>query len=368
MSTFSKRLQKFFIYFFTGVSALVIVLGIDRAKETNALGITPISDNNGDRADEAPSEATGNNIVKSVRASGATLALLDATVTAKGSTHQTPWGALSTKVQVKNGKIVAVEIPELPDSPPSIYAEPYLIDQALRSGSSNIQGVSGATVTTNAFKSSLESALASARKQNGGSSASVTKTASTKNTNTQSKTVAKNTATTTPPPAYVPPPVTKQPTTQNTVQPTLTQTAPQVGVSGTFAGDPFSTKWGNAVASITVANGKITGVTMPQVPNSPPSIEAEPILISQALSAGNANIQGVSGATVVSNAFRSSLESAIAKANAQAVTQGASTVVTSPTTTTTSITSGVTPTGSSAQPTKYRKNKKHHDDDEDDDD
>lgn len=365
MSTFSKKLQKFFIYFFTGVSAVVIVLGIDRAKETNALGITPVSDNDGDSSNDSTSESPKGSIVKNASASGASVALLDTTFTAKGATTQTPWGALSTKIQVKNGKIVAVEIPELPDSPPSIYAQPYLIDQALRAGSSKIQGVSGATVTTNAFKSSLESALTSARKQNGGSSASSTKVASTKNTSTQSKTVSKTTTTPppiyTPPPAYVPPPVVTQPITQ----PVLTQTAPQAGVSGTFVGNPYSTKWGNAVASITVTNGKITSVTMPQVPNSPPSIEAEPILVSQALAQGNASIQGVSGATVVSNAFMASLESAIAKANSQAVTQGASTVVTSPTTTTTSVTNS---TASTPQPTKYRKSKKYHDDDEEDDD
>jgi uncharacterized protein with FMN-binding domain len=354
MSTFSKKLQKFLIYFFTGVSAVVIVLGIDRAKETSALGITPVSDND---SNSSP-ENTEQKIVKNSNILGTTIALLDTTVTAQGVAYQTPWGKLTTNVQVKNGKMVAVEIPELPGSPPSIYAEPYLIDQALNAGGTNIQGVSGATITTNAFKSSLESALASARKQGGTSSTTSTKTVPTIKTATQSKTVTQKSTT---PPAYVPLPVTTQPV----VQPTLIQTAPKTGVSGTFTGDPFSTKWGNAVASITVTNGKITGVTMPQVPNSPPSIDAEPFLVSQALVQGNANIQGVSGATVVSNAFRASLENAIAKANAQAVTQGAGAVATSPTTT---ITSSANSSISNTQTTTYRKSKRYHDDDEEDDD
>ena len=363
MSTFSKKLQKFFIYFFTGVSAVVIVLGIHRAKETNALGINPIPDNTSDIPGDT-SETSRQNIVKNSSILGTSVALLDKTVTAQGTSYKTPWGNLSTKIQVKNGKIVAVEIPELPDSPPSIYAEPYLIDQALRSGSTNIQGVSGATVTPNAFKSSLESALATARKQEGTSSVNSPKAVSAKNTSTSAKTTSQIT---TPPPAYALPPayVPPQVKTQTISQPTLTQATPKAGVSGNFTGNPFSTKWGNAVASITVTNGKITGVTMPQVPNSPPSIDAEPFLISQALASGNANIQGVSGATVVSNAFRASLESAIAKANAQAVTQGATTVVTSPTTTATSNTTMTSSTNT--QPTKYKKNKRNHDDEEDDD-
>lgn len=360
MSTFSKKLQKFFIYFFTGVSAVIIVLGIDRAKETNAIGINPIPDNNSDISGDT-SETSGQNIVKNSNTLATSAVPLNTTITAQGATYQTPWGSLATKVQVKNGKIVAVEIPKLPDSPPSIYAEPYLIEQALRSGSSNIQGVSGATVTSNAFKSSLESALATARKQGGTASVGTTKgVPTTTKLTTQNKTIAQKSTT---PPAYVPPPVTTQPV----VQPTLIQTTPKAGVSGTFTGNPFSTKWGNAVASITVTNGKITGVTMPQVPNSPPSIDAEPFLISQALASGNANIQGVSGATVVSNAFRASLESAIAKANTQATAQGASTVVTSPTTSNTSITSGANASVSNTRPT-YRKSKRYHDDDEEDDD
>ena len=102
--------------------------------------------------------------------------------------------------------------------------------------------------------------------------------------------------------------------------------------SKVFKGNTYQTPWGNAVASITVTNGKITGVTMPQVPPSPPSQYAEPYLIQQALAAGSANIQGVSGATYTSIAFKSSLESAIALAGAQgqAVTgaSGATTVAT----------------------------------------
>lgn len=84
--------------------------------------------------------------------------------------------------------------------------------------------------------------------------------------------------------------------------------------SGTFAGDRYRIPWGIVSASIVVTNGKITNVTMPDVPNSPPSYQAEPILIRQAIAAGSANIQGVSGASYTSLAFQKSLESAIANA------------------------------------------------------
>lgn len=116
---------------------------------------------------------------------------------------------------------------------------------------------------------------------------------------------------------------------------TTPQSTTPVTQSGkTFAGKTYQTPWGNVVASITVTNGKITGVTMPQVPPSPPSQYAEQFLVAQALAAGSANIQGVSGATYTSLAFKSSLESAIALANTTAGAKGQATIVSSPTTVT----------------------------------
>ncbi|MFA5997687.1 MAG: FMN-binding protein [Candidatus Paceibacterota bacterium] len=124
-----------------------------------------------------------------------------------------------------------------------------------------------------------------------------------------------------------------------------------------FSGSPYKTQWGNAVASIKVTNGKITSVTMPTVPNSPPSVYAEPYLIAQALASGSANIQGVSGATVTSLAFKASLESAIAKANAEATTQGQTVITANPS----ASVSGGSSTQAPAVPRRFR-----HDDDDDD--
>ncbi len=324
MATFQKNLQKFFVYFFTSISVLVVVLGIQRAKQSDAWGLTPAPEDKG-------GENTG--LYPKTASSGSMQ-----TVTATGKTFQTPWGNLATAIKVKNGKVIAVEIPELPDSPPSIYAEPFLIDQALRSGSADIQGVSGATITSRAFKASLESALAQAASQGG----AVTETPA----------LAKTTST--PPPAPTPTPsITIPAITQPTTQ---TQAVGATGVSGTFTGSAYQTPWGNAVASVTFVNGKITAVSMPQVPNSPPSVQAKPYLIAQALAAGSANIQGVSGATYASIAFKSSLENAIAQASAQGTVATPSPSVTT-----------VSPT----QTTQPSVSRKFHDDDdwdEDDDD
>lgn len=303
MSSFQKNLQRFFVYFFTGVSVIIVALGISRIKkgEPIATGI-------------APGKLGGSSSLSNL--SNGKIAVRGIAQTAfTGKTYQTPWGNLATAIQVKDGKVVAVSIPTLPDSPPSQQAKAYLIEQAIRSGGANIQGVSGATITSLAFKASLESALSQAA--NSASSVAVE----------PSNTAVDTTAST---PTSASTPALKLTLPASAPTPQATQAVAHAGVSGTFTGNAYSTPWGNAVASITIANGKITGVTMPVVPNSPPSQYAEPYLVSQALAAGSANIQGVSGATYASIAFKSSLESAITKANSAATAQGQTPVVLAP--------------------------------------
>jgi uncharacterized protein with FMN-binding domain len=294
MPSFKKILQKFFLYSFTGISVGIVVLGINRAKQSDALAVSPTSDQASNK--NTPSKLASKNLV------------LGQSITAKGAIYETPWGATSASITLKEGKVTAVTMPEVPDSPPSTYAKPFLIAQALRAGNANIQGVSGATITSNAFKASLNSAIASARTQEGAliSKATLERDLSLAVT-----------------------PKTAQPPASSV----LTVAQKKLAVSGQFTGNTYKTPWGNAVASIVVTKGKITEVTMPQVPNSPPSTYAEPYLVDQALRAGSAKIQGVSGATYTSLAFKSSLESAIAKASAQG------TVTASPVNTTTKSTS-----------------------------
>lgn len=341
MMAFKKKLETFFVYFFAGISVLVLVLGINRVKDTDELGTLPASkkDDDNDAIDTRQANVLGafSSTKQADRATADTVKAVSST----GKAVATPWGDVVASVKVKSGAIVAAEFQTIPDSPPSIYAKPFLIDQTLALGGANIQGVSGATITSNAFKASLENALAKARAQGGSISKS-----SVVASNSQPKKIV------TPPPAPTPAPTIVPPQVLQSTTPT--QPIAPAGVSGTFTGAPYGTPWGNAVATVTFTNGRITRVTMPQVPNSPPSVQAMPYLIDQALAAGNANIQGVSGATAASEAFRLSLENAIAQASAQGT-------VSAPAPTTVSNTPA-----STQQYNRYDRSR-YYDDDEDDD-
>ncbi|MFI5832861.1 FMN-binding protein [Micromonospora sp. NPDC051300] len=88
------------------------------------------------------------------------------------------------------------------------------------------------------------------------------------------------------------------------------------GGSGTATGSVAQTRWGPVQVRITVAAGKITDVTAVQVPDGNRRDQeindyAVPILRQEALAAQSARIDSVSGATVTSDGYRESLQSAI---------------------------------------------------------
>ena len=89
--------------------------------------------------------------------------------------------------------------------------------------------------------------------------------------------------------------------------------------SKTVDGDAVQTQWGPVQVSVTVAGGKVTEVTVLQQPDGNGRDQqinsyALPILRQEALSAQSANIDMVSGATVTSQGYVSSLQSALDKA------------------------------------------------------
>ena len=86
--------------------------------------------------------------------------------------------------------------------------------------------------------------------------------------------------------------------------------------SKTFRGDSVQTRWGPVQVAIKVAGGKITAVDAIVYPqDNPRDVEinsyAVPTLNQEALAAQNATIDMVSGATVTSRGYLTSLQSAL---------------------------------------------------------
>jgi uncharacterized protein with FMN-binding domain len=86
--------------------------------------------------------------------------------------------------------------------------------------------------------------------------------------------------------------------------------------SKTVSGDTVDTRWGPVQVEITVAGGTITEVNVPVYPSNNPKDQeinsyALPTLVQETLSAQSADIDMVSGATVTSDGYLQSLQSAL---------------------------------------------------------
>ena len=80
-----------------------------------------------------------------------------------GSAVQTPFGPVQVQITVQGTRIISVSALQSPQggrsSEISRQAVPYLVQQTLSAQSANVQGVSGATYTSDAWAQSLQSAL-----------------------------------------------------------------------------------------------------------------------------------------------------------------------------------------------------------------
>jgi uncharacterized protein with FMN-binding domain len=98
------------------------------------------------------------------------------------------------------------------------------------------------------------------------------------------------------------------------------QEAPQGGAraAGTVTGKVVKTQYGPVQVRITVRDGKITKAEAVQAPegglSSQKTATAVPKLNQEAVAAGNAQIDAVSGATYTSTGYRQSLQSALDQA------------------------------------------------------
>ncbi|WP_430297497.1 FMN-binding protein [Sinomonas sp. B1-1] len=93
-------------------------------------------------------------------------------------------------------------------------------------------------------------------------------------------------------------------------------TGAQAKAQATYAGKVVSTRFGTVQVQITVQNGKVTDVTALKLTDAERksqmiSAQAAPILRSEVLQAQSADVQTVSGATVTSDAYLTSLQAAL---------------------------------------------------------
>ncbi|MFJ8023963.1 FMN-binding protein [Streptomyces sp. NPDC096311] len=206
--------------------------------------------------------------------------------TVTGDVAQTQYGPVQVRITVSGGKITKSEVVQIPSGGRSTEVSnasvPKLNQEAVAAGSANIDAVSGASYTSAGYKKSLQSALDKARASGGGSSGAAGSTGSAGAGSAGSSSQA--------------------PAAQ----------------AKTVTGSVAQTQYGAVQVRITVSGGKITKSEAVQAPKGGLSDQktamAVPKLNQEAVAAGNANIDAVSGATYTSTGYKQSLQSALDKA------------------------------------------------------
>ena len=123
------------------------------------------------------------------------------------------------------------------------------------------------------------------------------------------------------PTASAAPTASAPPPSPSTGTPQVTPAAPQptTAVAGNYLGTSTSTPYGQVRVQVTIAGGHITAVTPTQLTDADGrsvqiSNRAAPILRQEVLAAQSSQVQMVSGATYTSEAYLSSLQSALDQA------------------------------------------------------
>jgi uncharacterized protein with FMN-binding domain len=84
--------------------------------------------------------------------------------TYEGTLTQTRWGPIQVTITVSGGRIVGISVPVYPsgngrDREINAYALPILNQEAIAAQNTNIDTVSGATVTSDGYRQSLQAAI-----------------------------------------------------------------------------------------------------------------------------------------------------------------------------------------------------------------
>ncbi|KUO12782.1 FMN-binding protein [Streptomyces sp. DSM 15324] len=171
-----------------------------------------------------------------------------------GTTVTTEKGDVQVQVTYDGGRIAAVKMLKQPNHPQTTAAVPKLVAETLRAQSADIDTVSGATITSDAYKESLQAAIDQEE-----SAASASPSAS----------------------------------------------------GTTFTGTTVPTEKGDVQVQVTYDGDRIAAVKMLKQPNHPQTTAAVPKLVAETLRAQSADIDTVSGATITSDGYRESLQAAI---------------------------------------------------------
>ena len=153
-------MRRITLWLFSTVAVLVLLFSYRTS--TNKSGTAPVAATAEAPTGGAAPAPTGT--ATPARSSSATARTSSGAKTYRGSIAQTFWGPVQVTITVIDGKISGVAVPIYPDSngwdeEVNASALPVLREETLSAQNAEIDSVSGATVTSDGYKQSLQAAL-----------------------------------------------------------------------------------------------------------------------------------------------------------------------------------------------------------------
>ena len=150
------------------LSVVVLLFGYDASNATTTAG-APTSIVSGSTGSAGTSSGTSgggtsSGSSSSSSSSSGSAGTSSSTKTVTGSVASTQWGPVQVELTVSGGKITKVSVLQYPSGNPkdeeiNDYALPILVQETTDQQSAGIDMVSGATVTSNGYIQSLQSAI-----------------------------------------------------------------------------------------------------------------------------------------------------------------------------------------------------------------
>ncbi|MDF3299779.1 FMN-binding protein [Streptomyces tropicalis] len=231
--------------------------------------------------------------------------------TVTGTVAETQYGPVQVRLTVKDGKVVKADAVQAPkgglSDQKTATAVPKLDQEAVAAQSARIDAVSGATYTSTGYKQSLQSALDRMKAGAAGSSGSASSGAkgtagSGGSAGSRGSAGGKGSGV----------------SSGSSAGSSSSGSASGAATARTVTGRTVQTQYGPVQVRITVKGGKIVEADAVQAPkgglSSQKTAMAVPRLNKEAVAAGSAHIDAVSGATYTSGGYRQSLQSALDQA------------------------------------------------------
>jgi len=161
-------MRRIVMWFLSTVTAVVLLFGYHTSTSgptsasTVVIGAEGVNGTLGGTS--SGTSGSGSSGSSSDSSSGSSSGSSSSAKTVTGDTVQTRWGPVQVEITVSGDTITAVDVPVYPNNNPkdqeiNSYALPTLVQETLDAQSAGIDMVSGATVTSDGYLQSLQSAL-----------------------------------------------------------------------------------------------------------------------------------------------------------------------------------------------------------------